>query len=100
MGSSLTKSAALKPGARAVLDVKVEQSLSALKEARRLVGLRSYGPNLKQIVARTYDLFEEIDELLLALNPTKEHDAFAIVAALHRRFEEIQSLIPRAERRN
>jgi len=46
-----------------------------------------------------YDLFDEIDEILLRLHPTNDHDAFATVAALHRQFEEVQSLIPRIHRR-
>ena len=60
--------------------------------------MRSYGPLLKQTLARTYDLFDEIDEVLVGLHPDKDHEVFVKVAGLHRQFEEIQSLIPRAER--
>jgi hypothetical protein len=94
----LTKRADSERKPRVALDGKAERCANSLREARRLVLMRSYGVLLNQLVARTYDLFDEIDEILLALHPTNDHDAFVRVAALHRQFEEIQSLIPRIRR--
>jgi hypothetical protein len=83
---------------RIALDGKAERCGSFLREARRLIALRSYGSPLRQLIARAYDLFDEIDEILLGLDLANDHDAFARVAALHRNFDEIQSLIPRIHR--
>ena len=79
---------------RVALDGKVERCAGALREARRLVALRQYGGQLRKVVARTYDLFDEMDEILVGLRPARDHEAFASVAMLHREFEAIQSLIP------
>jgi hypothetical protein len=97
VASKLTKADSQKQ-TRTALDGKAARCAGALKEAQQLVAARSYGPLLKQTLARTYDLFDEIDEILLGLHPAQDHEAFVRVAGLHRQFEEIQSLIPRTER--
>jgi hypothetical protein len=94
----LTKFADSEGRSRLALDGKAERCANSLREARRLIAMRSYGALLNQLLARTFDLFDEIDELLLGLHPTNDHEAFARIAALHRQFEEIQSLIPRIHR--
>ena len=98
MGSILTKATDAQLRTHAALDTAAGLCASALREARRLVTTLSYGAVLEQTIARAYDLFDEIDELLLRLHPARDHEAFVRVARLHRQFEEIQSLIPSARR--
>jgi hypothetical protein len=69
-----------------------------LTQARRLVKAAMFGANLSRLLARTGELLDEIDEILIGLNPGRDHDAFARVARLHRELEEVQSLTPREYR--
>ena len=57
-----------------------------------------FGANLSRLLTRTGELLDEIDEILIGLNPGRDHDAFARVARLHRELEEVQSLTPREYR--
>jgi hypothetical protein len=68
--------------------------LSVLAEARRHIAARRFGPLLSQLLARACDLLDEMDEVLVRLDPVREHDAFVRLAALHRDLEAIQSLVP------
>jgi hypothetical protein len=83
----------------ATFNDKTARCADLLNEARWRVVVHSYGSVLDQIIDRTYDAFAEIDEILITLSPLHDHNAFASVAALHREFLDIQSLIPRARRR-
>jgi transcriptional regulator NrdR family protein len=69
-----------------------------LTEARRLIAVRVYGAILSRLFTRACELLDEIDEILLGLQPDSDHEAFVRVAALHREFAEIQSLVPRNDR--
>ena len=77
---------------------KADVCAGVLKEARRLVAARVYGPLLHHLVARAYEILAEIDEVLIGLHPDRDHEAFSRVASLHRQLEEIQALVPREHR--
>jgi hypothetical protein len=68
--------------------------MSALTEARRQIVARRFGPLLSQLLARVCELLDEMDEVLISLDPVREHEAFVRLAALHRELEEVQSLVP------
>lgn len=53
-----------------------------------------FATTLGRLLVRASDPLDEIDEILIGLNPGPEHDAFARVALLHRELEEVQSLTP------
>ena len=65
-----------------------------LTEARRQVAARRFEPLLGQLLARACELLDEMDEVMLRLDPRRDHDAFRRVASLHRDLQEIQSLVP------
>jgi len=67
----------------------------ALSEAGSLVTAAMFGAPLRQLLARVRDLLDDIDEVLLELDPVRDHPAFARAAALHRRLESVQSQVPR-----
>ena len=88
------------PGASsAELLRKTHLCLSALAEARRQIAAQRLGPVLSQLLARACELQDEMDEMLLGLDPTEDSDAFARAAALHRTLQEVESLLPREFRR-
>jgi hypothetical protein len=73
---------------------KTDLCTYVLSEARRQVAARRFGPLLGQLLARACEILDEMDEVMLGLDPRRDHDAFRRVAALHRDLEEIQSLVP------
>ena len=79
---------------RAELTCKAELCVSVLTEARRQIAARRFGPLLSQLLARVCELLDEMDEVLIRLDPVREHEAFVRLAALHRDLEEVQSLVP------
>ena len=91
----LTKSTHSPQTLSTAFERRAKQCADALTEARRLIAIRSYGAPLNQVIGRTYDLFDEIDDILVRLQAANDREAFARVTALHRQFEAIQSLIPR-----
>lgn len=76
------------------LQRKADLCASVLTEARRQISAANFGAILSQLLARAGDLQDEIDEILVSLDPRDDHEAFARVAALHRNLEEIQSRLP------
>jgi hypothetical protein len=80
------------------LGSRADLCAGALTEARRLVAARVNGPFLSRLLTRAWEALDEIDEILIGLNPVLDHDVFARVAALHRELTEIQSLVPRNSR--
>jgi len=83
---------------RSELERQAVQCAIVLKEARRLVAASSFGPMLGRSLGRACDLLDQVDKVLIALQPRRDYEAFVRVAALHRELEEIQSLVPRARR--
>ena len=70
-----------------------------LTEAGRLVALGMFAPALSRLIERACDLLDEVDEMLIGLDPVRDHRHFAQAAELHRRLETIQSQLPREFRR-
>lgn len=79
---------------------KSELCLGALAEARRQIAAQRLGPVLSQLLARARELQDEMDEVLLGLDPAEDPDAFARAAALHRTLQEVETLLPREYRRH
>ena len=50
---------------------------SVLAEGRRLADQRKFGPPLFELVARACDLLDDIDEILVALDPERNAESFA-----------------------
>jgi hypothetical protein len=69
-----------------------------LVDARRLGRIGQFGPALDQLISRVCACLDEIDELLVILNPVRHASAFATAAALHRELEQIQAAIPSRRR--
>jgi hypothetical protein len=69
-----------------------------LTEAQALAAQGAFGPRLRELLIRACEVLDEIDEVLVALHPVGDSAAFGRVAALHRRLEAIQSIVPTAER--
>jgi hypothetical protein len=67
---------------------------SVLTEARRLADAETFGPLLNQFIARACELLDDIDEILIALDPVGDAGDFAAAAALHRKLEDVQAVIP------
>jgi len=67
----------------------------ALTEARRLVSAATFGSTLSGLLARVCGMLDEMDEILITLNPRLHREAYLNAAELHRALEEIQSQLPR-----
>lgn len=72
---------------------------AALTEAARFVTGAIFDAPLRPPLARACELLDDIDEILIKLDPVRDHAAFERAAALHRRLETIQSQVPRQYRR-
>lgn len=68
---------------------------AALSEARKLVATAAFGPALGGLLARACDVLDDMDEILITLNPRLHREAYLHAAELHRALEEVQSLLPR-----
>jgi hypothetical protein len=68
-----------------------------LAGARRLSDASRFGAPLVQLASRAGELLDDMDEILVALDPVANGPSFAIAARLHRELEHIQAAI--AERR-
>jgi hypothetical protein len=66
-----------------------------LREARSLVGEGTFGPALSGLLTRASDLLDDIDEVLIAMDPLQNSEAYLCAAELHRALEEIQARVPR-----
>jgi hypothetical protein len=69
-----------------------------LEEARKLAQPDKYGPLVNQLVARACELLDDIDEILVALDPESNGQEFAIAATLHRQLEQLQAAISAQQR--
>jgi hypothetical protein len=83
----------------AEVERKAALCASALTEAHRQIAAQRLGPVLRQLLARACELQDEMDEVLLGLDPIVNPEPFARAATLHRNLEEIQSRLPREFRR-
>src|SRR5262245_25312740 len=62
-----------------------------LAEARELVSTRRNSPTLGALIARAHELLDEVDEMLIALDPPNDTQAFAVAAEAHRQLEYIEA---------
>lgn len=70
---------------------KADACAGVLAEARRLSLLGRYGAQLDRQVARALDLLDEIDELLVTIDPVSNGHQFAAAATLHRELDGIEA---------
>jgi hypothetical protein len=73
---------------------KARVCANVLAEVRRLADSGNFGPPLNQLVARACELLDDMDEILVTLDPVGDASGFATAARLHRELEQIQALIP------
>ena len=64
-----------------------------LGEAQRLSELGRFGPPINQLVIRASELLDDMDEILVGLDPTTNGPDFALAADLHREIEYVQAAI-------
>jgi hypothetical protein len=65
---------------------------AALAGALKLALQGTAEPLCDRLLARACNLLDEVDEILLRLDPRQDHATFARVATLHRELESIQAL--------
>jgi hypothetical protein len=58
-----------------------------------------FGGLLRRPLGRACDLLDDIDEILVELDPVRDHAAFMRAASLSRQLESIQSQVPHEYRR-
>lgn len=73
---------------------KASVCASVLAEARRLADRGTFGPLLNQLLARACELLDDLDEILVALDPARNVSEFTTAAELHRHLEQVQALVP------
>ena len=67
--------------------------------ARELTQQRVFGPPLESLLARAGDAIDDIDNVLVALDPVRDAPMFAVAANLQRQLEELQaSMLDRRRR--
>jgi hypothetical protein len=64
-----------------------------LAEARKLAQAGQFGSLPIQLVVRAGELLDDMDEILVALDPARNLASFAIAAALHRELEQVQATL-------
>ena len=77
--------------ARETFSAKADFCADVLLEAHRLARLERAASQLNQYVARACDLLDDMDEVLVTLDPVHDSSDFATAAALHRQLECIQA---------
>jgi hypothetical protein len=77
----------------AALARKANICSKVLAEGRRHVQLGRFDAPLHQLIARAGELLEEMDELLVGFDPTRERREFAAAASLHRDIEALQAAV-------
>ena len=70
-----------------------------LRPARELAHQQVYGPPLQSLLARAGDAIDDIDTVLIALDPLRDAPTFAVAASLQRQLEELQAVIADRRRR-
>jgi hypothetical protein len=72
---------------------KSEICAKVLAEARKLALAGQFGTLPHQLVVRAGELLDDMDEILVALDPARSRASFAIAANLHRDLEQIQATL-------
>ena len=70
-----------------------------LAEARKLSQASQFGTLPNQLVVRAGELLDDMDEILVALDPARNRASFAIAAAWHRDLEQMQVALTDLRRR-
>ena len=79
--------------ARAFLDQKIPVCAGMLAEAQKLARCGQTGPILGPFVQRTVELLDELDELLVAMDPVQDRAIFVTIASLHRNLDSIRAVV-------
>jgi hypothetical protein len=69
-----------------------------LAEARSRTRLGRFDARLHELVFLVREILDDLDTVLVQLNPLHDAPAFATAARLHRDLEQIQAAIPRSNR--
>ncbi len=77
---------------------KVDLCANALREARRLAEAKEFGSTVCRLLVRANELLEDIDEILIGVDPVQDHEAFARMAGLQRELEALLAVMPREHR--
>jgi hypothetical protein len=64
-----------------------------LAEARKLSQAGQFGTLPNQLVIRAGELLDDMDEILVALEPARNRASFALAASLHRELEQVQATL-------
>jgi hypothetical protein len=72
---------------------KADICANVLVEARKLSRTGQCGSLPNHLLARAGELLDDMDEILVALDPTRNRPSFAIAATLHRELEHLQAFI-------
>jgi hypothetical protein len=75
------------------LSRKSDTCAKVLAEARKLALAGQFGTLPHQLVVRAGELLDDMDEILVALDPARNRTSFALAAALHRELEQIQATL-------
>jgi hypothetical protein len=70
---------------------KSDNCANALAEARKLAQAGQFGTLPNQLAVRAGELLDDMDEILVALDPARYRASFAIAPALHRELEQLQA---------
>jgi hypothetical protein len=77
---------------------KADICADTLEEARKLSQLRKHGPPLNALVARAGELLDDLDEMIVTLDPMRNTQAMAVTARLHGQLEQIEAAVAAARR--
>jgi hypothetical protein len=72
---------------------KADICAKVLAEARKLSQAGQFGTLPNQLVVRAGELLDDMDEILVALDPARNRTSFALAAALHRELEQVQAAL-------
>jgi len=64
-----------------------------LAEARQIAEVGQFGGLLNQLVVRAVELLDDMDDILVGLNPASNGPNFTAARKLHRELEHIQAAI-------
>ena len=78
---------------------KADICAKVLAEAHKLSQAGRYGTLPHQLAARAGELLDDMDEILIALDPKRNGPSFTIAASLHRQLDFLQMSITKVRRR-
>jgi hypothetical protein len=72
---------------------KADLCAMVLAEARRIAEVGELGGLLNQLVVRAVELLDDMDDILIGLNPASHGPNFTAARKLHRELEHVQAAI-------